>query len=62
MKEQLLTPVKPQYCQIDTTPFTYILDSEENFETLDIETLEVLDNSEYLERLEIVWGDSEEWL
>ena len=62
MKEQLLTLVKTEYCQIDTTPFAFMFDSEENFETLDIETLEVLDNSEYLERLEILWGDSEESL
>ncbi|MDJ0678574.1 MAG: hypothetical protein QNJ18_01765 [Xenococcaceae cyanobacterium MO_167.B52] len=39
-----------------------ILQLEENLKTPDKETVEVLNDSEYLERLEMLWGDSAEWL
>ena len=39
-----------------------ILQLEENFKTPDVETVEVLNDSEYLERLDMLWGDLAEWL
>ena len=39
-----------------------ILQLKDNLKTPDVETLEVLNDSEYLERLDMLWGDSAEWL
>ncbi len=39
-----------------------ILQLKRNFRTLDIQTMQVLNDSEYLNRLEMLWEDSVEWL
>ena len=39
-----------------------ILQLKDNLKTPDVETLEVLNDSEYLERLDMLWGDLAEWL
>ncbi len=39
-----------------------ILQLESNFETPDLETAELINDSEYLQRVEMLWGDSAEWL
>ncbi len=33
-----------------------------NFKTPDIENDEIVNDSEYLQRIEMLWGDSAEWL
>ncbi len=35
-----------------------ILQLEKNFKTPELKTIELLNDSEYLNRLEILWGDS----
>ena len=39
-----------------------ILQLESNFETPDLETAELINDSEYLQRLDMLWGDSAEQL
>ena len=60
MKKALLNPVRPEHSQLDAIPFSFIQKLELNCRNLDDETIQVLNDSEYLERLDMLWGDSAE--
>ena len=62
MKKILLNSVTTEHCQLDTTPFSFIIKLKSNFKTPDIETVELVNDSEYFQRIEILWGDLVEWL
>ncbi len=59
-KEALFNTVRPEYSQLDATTFSFIEKVVPNYKKLDNETVEVLNGSEYLERIEILWEDSAE--
>lgn len=62
MNETLLNLIKPQYSQLDNTSFSFIqklkLKLKLNYKNVNNKTVEVLNDSEYLERLEILWKNS----
>ena len=58
MKKALLNTVRPEYSELNTTPFSFIQKLELNFNSLDNETIQVLNDSEYLERLDMLWSES----
>ncbi len=60
MRQTLLNLAKSEHCQLDNSSSS--LGLEPNFTTLDIETVELMNDSEYFQRIEILWGDSPEWL
>ncbi len=62
MKKALFNPVRPEHSQLDIIPFSLSQKLEPNCKNLDNETLQVLKDSEYLERLEMLWEDSAERL
>ena len=66
MRETLLNPATSEYYQLDNhyqlDNTCSILELEPNFKTLDIETVELVNDSEYLNRIEMLWGDWVEWL
>ena len=64
MREILLNPANPEDYELDTVPVSSrsILQLELNFKTPDIETVELINDSEYLQRIDMLWGDSAEWL
>ena len=61
MKKILFNSVKTEDSQVDTTHFSLSQKLEPNSKNLDNETVEVLNDSEYLERLEMLWDDLTEW-
>ena len=60
MNKTLLNLVKPQDSHLDNTPFSFIqkLKLKLNYKNLNNETVEVLNDSEYLERVKMLWEDS----
>ncbi len=58
MNKTLLNLVKPQHSRWDSTPFSFIKKLKSNRQNLEHETVEVLNDSEYLERLKMLWEDS----
>ncbi len=62
MKKALLNRVRPEHSQLNTTPFSFIQQLEPNCKNLDNETVEVLNDSQYLNRLEMLWENSAEEL
>lgn len=62
MEKTLLNTAKSEHCQLDNTSASFALELEANFTTPDIETIEVVNDSEYFQRIEMLWGDSAEWV
>ena len=61
MKAPALKLPKPSQTYIHSIAVKQsILQLERNFRTPDNETVQILNDSEYIERLEILWGDSAE--
>ena len=63
MKSPVVELSNPSQTDIQSIPLEEsILQLEQNFESPDTETIELIDDSEYLQRVEMLWGDSVEWL
>ena len=62
MRETLFNEAKSEHCQLDKTPSYSIVQLELNFKTRDIETVELVNDSKYLQRVEMLWGDSAKWV
>ncbi len=63
LKSPVLKLLKPSQTYLHNIALKQsILQLETNFITPDIETVELMNDSEYLQRVEMLWGDSAEWL
>ncbi len=62
LKSSALKLIKPSKTYLHSITLKQsILQIETNFATPDGETFELMNDSEYLNRLEMLWGDSSEW-
>lgn len=59
MKKKLLNSAKSKHYGLDNGYSIFGLES--NLKNPDIETIQVLNDSEYLNRLHRLWGDLTEW-
>ncbi len=63
LKSPVLKLLKPSKTYLHNIALKQsILQLETNFITPDIETVELMNDSEYLQRVEMLWRDSAEWL
>lgn len=63
MKSSVVKLAKPSQTYFQSIDLEQsILQLERDFENPDIETAELINESEYLQRVEMLWGDSAEWL
>ena len=62
MEKTLLNTAKSEHYQLDNSSTAFALELEANFITPDIETVELVNDSEYFQRIEMLWGDSAEWV
>ena len=62
MKKPLLNQLIAEDSQLYTTPFSLIQKLESNYNSPDSEIIELMNDSEYLERINMLWNDSAELL
>ncbi len=62
MRQTLFNTAKWEHCHLAVTPFSFIQKLKLNLKPPDIETIGLVNDSEYFQRIEMLWGDSVEWL